>query len=284
MTFQYHHLLVLLLRPDSSSILKCLHSSRCALSVLPNLVSTSEEVYNGIVWQLLYYPFTPFFVLLNNIIRSPLSIGCDDDLQLLRSTVEYFKRMAGQGNMAGKLERIAGVFARLAEACVEDAKKRINQNTTINLNSAFYDTRSIPVALSERQRPDQAAQRRQQHSFDQSSQKNTGTETLVPTTSSFNGSASDLYVDSDLLLNYFCASTGPPLDENMPSSQFDEENFEPPQLHQNRPQNPYQNDVSEPLVGHMLRSLTEKGRKRPLECTFDWFKWDLYYNNQPFKD
>lgn len=27
---------------------------------------------------------------------------------------------------------------------------------------------------------------------------------------------------------------------------------------------------------NMIRSLEKRGLKRPLECTFDWFSWDLY--------
>ena len=185
--------------------------------------------------------------------------------------------------MAGKLERIASVFAGLAGACVEDAEKRNDQNMTMNLNSAFSNSRSTPVALFEQQRTGQAVQWQQQqlqHRFDQSSQAGIGTEVLLPTDSSIDWPGSDLDINSDLLLNYLCASASPPLDPNMASSPSADMSVEPKTLLPTRPQNSYQNDLSEPSGAHMLRSLTERGRKRPLECTFDWFKWDLYYNNQ----
>ena len=50
LTFQYRHLHVLLTRQNELDQESCLHSARDAMKILPNLVSTSEEVYNGIVW------------------------------------------------------------------------------------------------------------------------------------------------------------------------------------------------------------------------------------------
>ena len=45
----------------------CIEASRRSLSLLDTLVSDSRDVYNGIVWQLLFEPFTPFFALLDHI-------------------------------------------------------------------------------------------------------------------------------------------------------------------------------------------------------------------------
>jgi hypothetical protein len=49
-TFQFHHLEVLLFRHDESDTIRCLDPARKALSILPRLMSTSEQVYNGVVW------------------------------------------------------------------------------------------------------------------------------------------------------------------------------------------------------------------------------------------
>lgn len=50
--FQFHHLQVVLLREfvDSDMQGRCLRAARDALSLLPELISTSEQVYNGLIW------------------------------------------------------------------------------------------------------------------------------------------------------------------------------------------------------------------------------------------
>lgn len=50
LTFQFHHLRVVLTRNDEVDADSCLRSAREVVSLLPKLVSTSEDVYNGIVW------------------------------------------------------------------------------------------------------------------------------------------------------------------------------------------------------------------------------------------
>ncbi|KAJ5895440.1 fungal specific transcription factor domain-containing protein [Penicillium taxi] len=121
MTFQYHHLRVLLTRQDEKSVGICLQSAREAILTLDNLVSSSSRVYNGIIWQLLYFPFTPFFAIFRHIIRAPMAATAASDLQLLQSTVSYYSRMTSQGIMASKLEKIAHVFACLAGLYMQDA-------------------------------------------------------------------------------------------------------------------------------------------------------------------
>jgi hypothetical protein len=49
-TFQFYHLEVLLTRGEELNPELCLESARNALVILPRLISTSEQVYNGIVW------------------------------------------------------------------------------------------------------------------------------------------------------------------------------------------------------------------------------------------
>jgi hypothetical protein len=48
-TFQFQHLRVLLTRHEADTS-ACLEAARNALAILPKLISTSEQVYNGIVW------------------------------------------------------------------------------------------------------------------------------------------------------------------------------------------------------------------------------------------
>ncbi|KAJ5847461.1 Transcription factor [Penicillium solitum] len=55
-----------------------------------------SSVYNGAVWQLLYCPFTPFFVIFGNIIYSDgaQTSAIAQDLNLLPATVDYFAHTA----------------------------------------------------------------------------------------------------------------------------------------------------------------------------------------------
>ena len=68
--------------------------------------------------QLLYYPFTPFFVLLGHVIQDPGGPRMQEDLNLLRELVSYFGRMAVEmklvREMADKLRRTAELFYQLA--------------------------------------------------------------------------------------------------------------------------------------------------------------------------
>jgi hypothetical protein len=61
LTFQYYHLRVLLARHEESDRESCLHSAREALMILPKLVSTSEQVYNGVVWYVQSFRFCTTF-------------------------------------------------------------------------------------------------------------------------------------------------------------------------------------------------------------------------------
>jgi hypothetical protein len=49
LSFSYH-MCVLLAKHGEADKDSCLNYARVALSILPNLVSISEAVYNGIVW------------------------------------------------------------------------------------------------------------------------------------------------------------------------------------------------------------------------------------------
>ncbi|KAH8807173.1 hypothetical protein F5884DRAFT_899619 [Xylogone sp. PMI_703] len=154
MKFQYHHLLVLLTRHHDADREACLHAARNAIWSLDKLVSTSSQVYNGIIWQLLYYPFTPFFVLFGNIIRDPLNPSAITDIKLLQATESYFMQMTSIGNMVGKLEKIANVFASLAGMYVAEAVEKAkvqNQQTPqreVNRVDAQMSTPSDDVEIS----------------------------------------------------------------------------------------------------------------------------------------
>ncbi|KAJ9615225.1 hypothetical protein H2200_001299 [Cladophialophora chaetospira] len=118
LTYQYHHLVVCLTRGNKSCREVCLNSARAAIALLKGLVAHSEEVFNSTVWQQLYMPFTPFFVLFGEVITNPTSRTNVDDLQLLRQTVLYFLEFQRYHASAVKLEKVAETFTKIAEAYV----------------------------------------------------------------------------------------------------------------------------------------------------------------------
>jgi hypothetical protein len=124
LTFQNHHLVVHLTRNDKTAGEECLASARAAINLLESLVSNSTAVYNGISWQLLYYPFTPFFVLFGKIVSDPHSKDTFDDLQLLRKTVMFYLRMHNNHKSASKLENTAETFTRHAEGYVRYSMRK----------------------------------------------------------------------------------------------------------------------------------------------------------------
>jgi hypothetical protein len=90
------------------------------LHLLPDLVSDSEEVYNGIVWQLVCCPFTPFLALFGEILANK-GPKLEADWQALAAMQElptFLKKMGVRNSLAAKLEHIAVVIVRHAESAV----------------------------------------------------------------------------------------------------------------------------------------------------------------------
>ncbi|KAK1243348.1 hypothetical protein MKX07_003976 [Trichoderma sp. CBMAI-0711] len=117
MRFQYLHILILLLRKIPNSKDRRVQAARDAIMLLPGLISNYNHVYNGLVWQLLYYPFTPFFTLFCHMIDHPFAPTTQQDLNLLTTTAKYFNSMKQFGSLPAvsyKLEKTALVFCNLA--------------------------------------------------------------------------------------------------------------------------------------------------------------------------
>ncbi|PYH48908.1 uncharacterized protein BP01DRAFT_362639 [Aspergillus saccharolyticus JOP 1030-1] len=70
--------------------------------------------------HLLYYPFTPFFVIFENIVHhsGPVTPTTEHDLNLLATTVTYFASMRSQmrllATLCTRLEHVAAAFLHLA--------------------------------------------------------------------------------------------------------------------------------------------------------------------------
>ncbi|KAH8690734.1 hypothetical protein BGW36DRAFT_389237 [Talaromyces proteolyticus] len=119
-TFQYLHALILLLKGEEPCSELRLSSAREAISLLSSMVSNWSSVYNGVVWHLLYFPFTPFFVIFEHIIKNNYSTReVERDLALLSSTVTYFAEIQSEMRLltmvCSRLQQVAAVFSQLAQ-------------------------------------------------------------------------------------------------------------------------------------------------------------------------
>jgi hypothetical protein len=118
--FNRHYLLVTLGRASSDMKVETTESAKQMLYLLKDLVSDSEEVYNGIVWQLVCCPFTPFLSLFGDLLANKGSKH-DADWQALAAMKElpgFLKKMGLRNTLAAKLERIAEVIVQHAESVV----------------------------------------------------------------------------------------------------------------------------------------------------------------------
>ncbi|KAE8414804.1 fungal-specific transcription factor domain-containing protein [Aspergillus pseudocaelatus] len=121
--FHYLHILIILLKGDESNSTLRLSSARDAISLLSSIISNWSSIYNGVVWQLLYYPFTPFFVIFENIVHHTCwTPAIEHDLQLLSTTVTYYAKMRSQmrllATVCARLQHVAATFLHLAQTHV----------------------------------------------------------------------------------------------------------------------------------------------------------------------
>ncbi|KAJ9273174.1 transcriptional regulator family: Fungal Specific TF [Paecilomyces variotii] len=244
--FGYLHTLIVLLKGDASCSSLRLASAREAISLLPSMVSNWKSVYNGAVWQLLYYPFTPFFVIFENIVHSRGSLRSmiDHDLGLLATTVSYFASMRSQLHLLAKicsrLERVASVFLQLAQHHVRTTMSRqaASQTTT----SSNFSQMTLPYEESQR--------------YDSLDRERTNAASL-PGNALHEESAPHFAIeglDLDSYLQWLPADITAPWPASGPERQ-------------NIPSVP----------GVAPTSSYSHSRKRALDSTFDWFSWDTYY-------
>jgi hypothetical protein len=118
--FNRHYLLVTIGRASSGMKAETTQSAKEMLYLLRDLVSDSEEVYNGIVWQLVCCPFTPFLVLFGEILanKGPKQEADWQALAAMQELPAFLRKMGVRNTLAAKLERIAVVIVRHAESVV----------------------------------------------------------------------------------------------------------------------------------------------------------------------
>lgn len=102
-----------------------IQSAKEMLYQLRDLVSDSEEVYNGIVWQLVCCPFTPFLSLFGEILanKGPKQDADWEALAAMQELPAFLKKMGVRNSLAAKLEHIAVVIVRHAESVVHTPQR-----------------------------------------------------------------------------------------------------------------------------------------------------------------
>jgi hypothetical protein len=160
--------------------------------------------------------------------------------------------MAAQGNStAGRLEAVARTFASLAEAHTQ----KVTSNTV--LNTSILKT-TIPCDTSN-------------GSFQSDS---TSSFSSLPESleSDFSGSL-DLESCPDSLLNWFLGT-----DIMTPGETTTQDGviLSRGDSQVERTMNQSAQAANNTVPSYISGYLENKGNKRPLECTFDWFSWDMH--------
>jgi hypothetical protein len=124
--FNRHYLLVLLGRSSGKLGPETISHAREMLYLLKYLVSDSEEVYNGIVWQLVCCPFTPFLALFGQILDNKGAVRRDnvEALAAMKELPVFLEAMGRRNTLASKLHMIADVFVDHAESVVNPPPPR----------------------------------------------------------------------------------------------------------------------------------------------------------------
>ncbi|KAF4340791.1 fungal specific transcription factor domain protein [Fusarium beomiforme] len=238
--FEYLHTLMALLmsHPPSKSIR--LGAAREAIAILPSMVSNWTSVYNGMIWHLLYFPFTAYFVIFENLVQNHAQLSAvttQQDFDLLFTTASYYTSMRDQMQILAplcvRLENIATVFLRLAQMHVgypnslhtggplvqQSARASSSQNKSALNKGSAMSMQEAQVELRDEMGID----------LEQYLQWN-------PT---------DVFSSQDSRQEDIPART---LDQELPHiDSGDQLNKEP------------------------------RGTKRPFDVMFDWFAWDVYY-------
>lgn len=189
--------------------------------------------------HLLYYPFTPFFVVFGHIITNPRAETVPSDLRLLETVVEYIIALQPLltllRDLTAKLQKTAEIFLRLA-------RRHVAETTgSMPFSSALQEDVTHPMDFSQPQ--------------DQPDLSQHPPEMVMPDQQDFFSLEG---VDVDRFLSWVPQPMGFPGEIDFgvgdgTAGEEEEEEEEQQQQQQNR------------------------GVKRPLEATFDWFSWENYY-------
>ncbi|KAH7209904.1 hypothetical protein DER44DRAFT_864524 [Fusarium oxysporum] len=241
--FEYLHVLMVLLKSHPPSASLRLEAARQAISLLPSMVSNWTSVYNSMIWHLLYFPFTPYFIIFENLVqRNALlrKVTIQQDLELLSTTVSYYASMTHQMQMlaplCARLENIATVFLHLAK---------------------LHTDCSDPLYSTQPPAPEPLQSRSSQ------SQKTSVSANSTSTGSLQTDLGGECDVNLEQYLQWLPPDVIPPQDTKSTDIPDGDSN-----------QRVLGAEGVEPLQAE------PRGTKRPFDVMFDWFAWDVYYGEQ----
>ncbi|KAH8594957.1 hypothetical protein B0O99DRAFT_167894 [Bisporella sp. PMI_857] len=274
LSFQYHHLMVYLTRSDKSKQDICLASAGSAISLLDKLVSDTTQIYSGIVWQLLYQPFMPYFVIFAKIISDPRADDCFVNLKLLQQVVLYFLRIHNNHQSAKRLEKVAETFTRLAEAYVRHSiQQQPNDNISAHEDQGINENEDANNFPSQEDCPDLTATSAMETEASTVSSTDSPQAFSTNNLSDFSAFQSsfgiaDMNSDPMALLNFFSATPGYEIGDmsSHPEAEFPADGQTPtPQV---------TDSPSRPLI----RGLETIAQNQGLDGNFDWLSWDQQEN------
>jgi len=88
------------------------------LHLLDDMVSDSEEVFNGIIWHMVCCPFTPFLHLFQEILSSGRKAldANEQALEAMQHLPRFLAKMGVRNRLAKKLEGVAAAIVQHAES------------------------------------------------------------------------------------------------------------------------------------------------------------------------
>ncbi|KAL9083367.1 MAG: hypothetical protein Q9159_005817 [Coniocarpon cinnabarinum] len=105
-----------------------LSAALSALAILPRLSASEQSVFNGVAWQLLYQPFTPFFVVFTECLSSRSLMH----LEHLHHLPTFLEHMREHSEVALQLKRVADAFLNLAT-------RAVNTSSSTMLDTAHWN-------------------------------------------------------------------------------------------------------------------------------------------------
>lgn len=116
----YLYLSILLTRTCPELRDACILQSREMLCLLEDMVAHSEEVYNGIIWTLLCWPFTPFLTLFGEILTHGAS-----NMRQARQSLEAMEHLPAFLSQMGKRNALARQLEVTASTLLSHARSVI---------------------------------------------------------------------------------------------------------------------------------------------------------------
>ena len=120
------------------------------MNLLHGLVSDSNEVYNGVIWALLYCPFTPFFVLFGDVLSRGDDTSKKLSLEAMRCLPDFMEKMASRNPQAVKLHKISNSLVQQAESAMRNRSEGTRITNLEDAKSTALDTQpqqpKVPTA------------------------------------------------------------------------------------------------------------------------------------------